>query len=40
MHISHKITPLNKQTKISLQRNTNSEGHIAANEYSVEKEKK
>jgi hypothetical protein len=46
IHISHKITPLKEQTnktknnQISSQSYANSEGHIAANEYSIEKEKK
>jgi hypothetical protein len=42
IHISHKITPLkankqNKEKQNSSQSHTNSEGHITANEYSVEK---
>jgi hypothetical protein len=44
IHISHKITPPKKTNKtrkqISSQSYTNSEGHIIANEYGVEKEKK
>jgi hypothetical protein len=44
VHISHKISlktnKQNKENQISSQSYTNSEGHITANEYSVEKEKK
>jgi hypothetical protein len=46
IQISHKITPLKQQTnkmkrkQISSQSHTNSEEHITANEYNVEKEKK
>jgi hypothetical protein len=37
--MSHKITPLktNKEKQNSSQSYTNSEGHITANEYSIEK---
>jgi hypothetical protein len=42
IHLSHKITPpktnkQNKEKQASSQSHTNSEGHITANEYSVEK---
>jgi hypothetical protein len=38
IRISHKITKQTKKTKqISSQSYTNNEGHITANEYSVEK---
>jgi hypothetical protein len=44
MHISHKILPLktneqNKERQISSQSHTNSEGHITADDYSLEKGK-
>jgi hypothetical protein len=44
IHISHKISPLETKTnKIEKNRSahsyTNREGHVAANEYRVEKEK-
>jgi hypothetical protein len=44
IHISHKITPLKKQTKqnkekpFSSQSYTNRKGHITASEYSIEEE--
>jgi argininosuccinate synthase len=41
IHTSHKITPLenkqNKDKQTISQSHTNSEGHITANEYSLEK---
>jgi hypothetical protein len=39
IHISHKITPL-KTKRQNKESYTNSEGHITANEYSLEKKEK